>query len=224
MNTGGPFVRYSMAGWVFLIVLVASVALSPNPAPWMSFTSALTRAAAANQAVGSIAAVAFGIVAGLSAPPALGYVLTRAGRTMIAVVRSLGRLLPAEPGDQHGASGTWRRYRAHRAAFLQQDAQLHMTFYGEASQSLIDWRNERLIESDASISCALAGIAAVIIAQTVFGATALVVSVATVTLAVVLVWDGWSADRTGRRARILWATQRGASSHPRRGVPRPRRG
>lgn len=83
MNGGGQFTRYSMAGWMFLVVLLASIALSPNQAPWKMLLGWLSGGPSTSQAVGSIAAAAFGIIAGATAPPALGYVLARTAAAII---------------------------------------------------------------------------------------------------------------------------------------------
>jgi hypothetical protein len=226
MDTSGPFVRYSMAGWVFLIVLLASVALSPNQTRWAALTTWVVQGTA-NQTLGSIAAAAFGIIAGVSAPPALGYVLTRAAagivehlkdlwdrkafgkvwtrlRDLLASgqVRRLGD--PKVIGEIKTFLRGWQQgiYDRHRT-----EGHRHAIFYEHAKQPLIDWRDERVIEAYASFSCALAAFAALAVAQFVYSAAALGVTLVTVILATLLVIDGRWADQQRGHARAAWLDQ-----------------
>jgi hypothetical protein len=221
MNAGGPFVRYSMAGWVFLIVLAASVALSANQIPWKAFTLWLSHPATASEALGSIAAAAFGIIAGVSAPPALGYVLTRAAASLVSTWRSflvwqaIGKIrnrlrhpsigqVWKGPRDYKAIVKAWKNHLRSMRKFDGKGGVLHARFYGHANQTLIDWRVDRVIAMDASLSCALAGLAALFVAATVFRATALGVTIMTIFLTVLLIADGWYEDHKGEAARDAW--------------------
>jgi hypothetical protein len=215
-----------MAGWVFLIVLLASVALSPNQTRWTALTTWVVHATA-NQALGNIAAAAFGIIAGVSAPPAMGYVLTRAAAAIVehlkgfwdrnafgtvwarlrdllttGQVRRLGD--PKVVGDIRASLHGWRQGIHDRR---RTEGHRHANFYERAKQPLIDWRDERMIEAYASFSCALAAFAALAVAQFVYGATALGVTLVTVILATLLVIDGRWADQQRGHARDAWLEQ-----------------
>lgn len=76
MNGGGPFTRYSLAGWVFVVVTLASLAFSNNQGPWRTLTASIS--AGGDKSSAAVLTAVLGIIAGLSAPPAVGYVLTRA--------------------------------------------------------------------------------------------------------------------------------------------------
>jgi hypothetical protein len=64
-----------------------------------------------------------------------------------------------------------------------------------------------MIEAYASFSCALAAFAALAVAQFVYGATALGVTLVTVILATLLVLDGRWADQQRGHARDAWLEQ-----------------
>jgi hypothetical protein len=171
MDVAGSLARYSMAGWAFLVVLLASVAFSPNQHAWIALTTWLS-AAGANQAASGVAAAAFGVVAGLSAPPALGYVLARSGAAIMEY---------------------WHTYSRYRNK-PQEQAHRHAVFYSRAAQNLIAWQEERTTQVYASVSCALAGIAAVGVAVVVYGAPAPGVILVTAILALLLIGDATYQD------------------------------
>ena len=191
MDGSGPFTRYSLAGWVFVVEALASLAFSGNQTPWRLLTASIS-AGASNPSSGFITA-ALGVVAGLSAPPAIGYVLTRA---------------VAAPFER------WKAYRGASQAekslrdYSCGEAERQAVFYSEASQSLIDWERARMTSVFASCSCLLAGISGVLFAGVVFGAWAGWVILISAVFAVLLLVDARYLDDQRSRVLKYWATHR----------------
>jgi hypothetical protein len=173
MNPSESFARYSMAGWVFVVVLVASLAFSSDQHAWTALTKWLSGVAATNQAASGIAVAAFGIIAGVSAPPALGYVLARAAA---------------------GLFENLNFYVCHWHDHAELD-RVHAIFYSRAAQNLITWRDGRTMQVYASLSCALAGIAACLVAASAYHAWSFGVPATTAILAVFLIADALYDNR-----------------------------
>src|SRR5688500_11468663 len=111
----GLFSRFAMAGWVFMVVFVASLWHSNSPA-WTNVSGLLL-----NKDVSAVPLAAFGAIVGLSAPPALGFVL-------MTLATSLYRLVPLD------------RMIRRRAVTEVDERQLRVLFYSLAGEGLVQRR------------------------------------------------------------------------------------
>jgi hypothetical protein len=187
MNAGGPFTRYSLAGWIFVVVTLASLAFSENQDPWRRVIASIT--AGGSNSAPSILAAVLGVIAGLSAPPAIGYVLTRA----------------AAAGDD---------VRRFFTEDWDEAANRHALLYAKASQGLIDWQEERSTLTNASYSCILAGFAAILFAGFVLRAWAVWVVVIVVIFGVQLFLDAIFTHAQREAALNCWHTDQDHPSTP----------
>ncbi|MDQ6899692.1 MAG: hypothetical protein M3072_09310 [Candidatus Dormibacteraeota bacterium] len=195
MNGGGLFTRYSLAGWVFVVVTLASLAFSSNQGKWQSITNLIT--AGGGSSAAAIATAALGVVAGVSAPPAVGYVLTRA----VAAVDDARRVLTE-------GRPAWIKQGWEKAG------KRHALFYSEASQGLINWQEERSTITNASYSCVLAGSAAVLLTGFVLQTWAPGVAAVVVIFAALLIGDALFNHFQREAALEYWDANRDTRSAP----------
>ncbi len=210
---GGIFSRYTMAGWTFLAVLIASMWQS-NSRQWQDLNSLLV----AKEGTAFPIAI-FAAIVGLSAPPALGFVLTTVAVAIWdAVDTRLGQLFrnDREINSRHPAG--------ERPSADISPEELRVRFYSSANERLVAWRLRRQTQAYAAFSSGLAIVLALVVA-TYLGFGHPIVWIACAPIVVALSWAALRERRVVRSARRTWYALLAADGQlrPLRQTPRRRR-
>lgn len=195
MNGAGPFARYSMAGWVLLVVLLASIAFSPDQTAFNALKQFLVNSATTATVSGVITA-AFGLIFGVSAPPAVGYVLARSASVTLELI--------ARNWHWEG----WSKRPTRRRVSAGDLGRIHAEFYSRAPDQLIAWWHDRSDQVGASSSCALAALSGLLIAGFVYHAWSPWIWPVVILISAALIADALVAFANQTEARRAWdATQ-----------------
>jgi hypothetical protein len=153
------FSRIAMAGWIFLAVLVGSI-WSTNSAAWQGLLALLQ-----NKDSSSLALGVAGVIVGIGAPPALGFLLERAVTLLLIWLKRSPTVYPKVVNFKDRLPASFKAACANATG----PAAFHITFYNSADKELQNWARRRLAQVYASAIGAAAIVFGLVVGRYVAG-------------------------------------------------------
>jgi hypothetical protein len=177
------YTRTAIAGWAFVIVIIASIAASNGP-EWQTILKVFN-----DRTISPLVQAMFGALVGISGPPVIGFLLERVVEVILWIfggvywkfgkVKSFTSVIvkETEPEVELTSEGT--------------GALFHICFYQYADPKFLDWARRRRMHMYASLTTALSIFMAICVVLAWFRSSfSLCITIISLIVAVILIVHG----------------------------------